>query len=212
MKPGLTGAFQGQAEEFQRSVASLGILILIAIFLKYVVLGILYESYVHPLTVLSSLPVGIVGGLFTLLITGSELTLYAWVGLFMLIGIVAKNGIMMIDFANQLLDESHGKMSSEEAIFKACQIRFRPILMTGIAAIMGAVPIALGWGSDGESRQPLGFVVVGGIAFSQIVTLYVTPGIYLYLEKFQEKVLDRFELTRSDAARHLIEAKEADKT
>ena len=199
LPPGTTGSFQGEAEQFQDAIASLGILIIIAIFLKYIVLGILYESYVHPFTILTTLPVATVGGLATLFIFRSELSLYAYVGIFMLLGIVAKNGIMMVDFAIQNLDK--GAANDLDAIYEASIVRFRPILMTGLAAIMGALPIALGYGADGSSRQPLGLVVVGGLIFSQIVTLFVTPGLFLYMQKFQERYLDKFELTRSDAAR-----------
>jgi HAE1 family hydrophobic/amphiphilic exporter-1 len=205
LMPGLYGSFQGQAEEFQRSVASLGLLLIVAMFLKYIILGVLYESYVHPFTILTSLPVGVMGGLGTLLVFNSELSLYGYVGLFMIIGIGAKNGIMMIDFANQIMEEK--PISAKDAIVEAAVIRFRPILMTGVAAMMGAVPIALGWGADGSSRQPLGLIVVGGIIVSQVITLYITPGIFLYMEKFQELLLDRFELTRSQAARRRLEEK-----
>ena len=204
LQPGINGTFEGEAQEFQNSIASMGILILIAVFLMYVILGILYESYIHPFTVLTTLPVAAFGGLGTLLIFGAALNLYAYVGLFMLLGIIAKNGIMMVDFANQNLAEGKGRVA---AIHDACVVRFRPILMTGCAAIMGAVPIAIGIGADGASRRSLGLVVVGGLIFAQIITLYVTPGIFLLMESFQEKVLDRFELTRSDAARKVLLAK-----
>ncbi len=198
LPPEVVGKLQGEAEEFSDAVASLTLLILIAIFIKYVILGILYESYVHPFTIITTLPVGALGGLATLWIFHSEMSLYAYVGIFMLLGIVAKNGIMMVDFANQGLAE--GK-SNFDAIHDASVVRFRPILMTGLAAIMGALPIALGYGADGSSRIPLGLVVVGGLAFSQVVTLFVTPGLFLYMQAFQEKVLDRFELTRSGSSR-----------
>jgi len=193
LPPEVVGKLQGEAEEFSDAVASLTLLILIAIFIKYVILGILYESYVHPFTIITTLPVGTLGGLATLWIFHSEMSLYAYVGIFMLLGIVAKNGIMMVDFAE-------GK-SNFDAIHDASVVRFRPILMTGLAAIMGALPIALGYGADGSSRIPLGLVVVGGLAFSQVVTLFVTPGLFLYMQAFQEKVLDRFELTRSGSSR-----------
>lgn len=199
MPEGVSGSLQGEAEQFKESVASLGILIIVAIFIKYIILGILYESYVHPLTILTTLPVATFGGFATLFIFRSELSLYAYVGVFMLLGIVAKNGIMMVDFANENLIKNN--MNNFDAIYNACLVRFRPILMTGLAAIMGAMPIALGYGADGASRRPLGLIVVGGLIFSQVVTLFVTPGIFLYMQKFQEKFLDKFELTRSDAAR-----------
>jgi HAE1 family hydrophobic/amphiphilic exporter-1 len=154
----------------------------------YVILGILYESYIHPLTVLSSLPVALVGGLLTLYIFGEEASLYAYIGMFMLMGIVKKNGIMMIDFALQRMAQGQ---NSVDAIHDASMNRFRPIIMTTLAALMGAVPIALGFGADGASRRPLGLVIVGGLIVSQFITLYITPVIYLYLEQFQERVLDK---------------------
>jgi HAE1 family hydrophobic/amphiphilic exporter-1 len=206
LPPGVTGFFQGEAQQFQDAVASLGFLILVAIFIKYIILGILYENYVHPITILTTLPVATFGGLLTLFIFRSELSLYGYVGLFMLLGIVAKNGIMMVDFANMNLQKKG--ITDFEAIYEACLVRFRPITMTGLAAIMGAVPIALGYGADGESRRPLGLIIVGGLVFSQIITLYVTPGLFLYLQKFQSKVLDKYELTRSEAARKAIEESE----
>jgi len=198
---GASGIFQGEAQEFQEAVQSMSALLVASIFLMYIVLGILYESYVHPFTILTTLPVAAFGGLLTLLLFRSELSLYAYIGIFMLLGIVSKNGIIMIDFAEQNLREGKGKVSSFEAIHSACIIRFRPILMTGASTIMGALPIALGYGADGASRRPLGLIVVGGLVFAQVVTLFVTPGIYLYMQNFQEKVLNRFELTRSGSAR-----------
>jgi HAE1 family hydrophobic/amphiphilic exporter-1 len=165
-----------------------------AVFVMYVILGILYESYIHPITVLSSLPVALVGGLATLWLFGAEASLYAFIGMFMLMGIVKKNGIMMIDFALQKMAEGH---ASEEAIWLASVERFRPIIMTTLAALMGAIPIALGFGADGASRRPLGLVIVGGLVVSQLITLYVTPVIYLYMEQFQERVLDRVAFFRT---------------
>ena len=200
---GVNGFFQGEAKQFKDAVASLGILILIAIFIKYIILGILYENYLHPVTILTTLPVATFGGLLTLFFCRSELSLYGYVGLFMLLGIVAKNGIMMVDFANANLQKKG--VSDFDAIYDACLVRFRPITMTGLAAIMGAVPIALGIGADGASRRPLGLIVAGGLIFSQVITLYVTPGLFLYMQKFQSKVLDKYELTRSEAARKEIE-------
>jgi HAE1 family hydrophobic/amphiphilic exporter-1 len=154
----------------------------------YVILAILYESYLHPVTVLSTLPTAMVGGLLTLFLFGEVASLYAFIGLFMLMGIVKKNGIMIVDFAIQRVAAGE---TAEQSIHDASMDRFRPIMMTTLAAIMGAVPIALGWGADGSSRRPLGLVIVGGLLVSQLITLYVTPVIYLYLETFQEKVLNR---------------------
>jgi HAE1 family hydrophobic/amphiphilic exporter-1 len=179
---------QGEAQTFSNTVTSLTILMALAVFVMYVILAILYESYVHPLTVLSTLPTALVGGLLTLLVFGQEASLYAFVGMFMLMGIVKKNGILIVDFARQRVDAGE---SAEKAIHDASMDRFRPILMTTLAAVFGALPIALGFGADGSSRRPLGLVVVGGLVVSQFITLYVTPVIYLYLERFQENVLDR---------------------
>ena len=181
---GVTGQFTGDALEFQKSITSLFVMLLVAIFLKYVMLGILYESYIHPFTILTTLPVAALGGLFTLLICGRELSLYAYIGLFVLIGLITKNGILMVDFAEQRKREG---MSSVDAIHDACLVRFRPILMTGLCAIFGIMPIALGFGTDGTSRVPLGLMVVGGMAFAQVITLFVTPGIYLYMEAIQAR-------------------------
>jgi len=199
LPPSISGRLQGEAQEFQEAVANLSVLIVIAVFLMYVILGILYESYIHPFTVLTTLPVAAFGGLMTLLLFRAELSMYAYIGLFMLMGIVAKNGIMMVDFAEQNLAQGKNALDS---IYDACRVRFRPILMTGMAAIMGAVPIAMGIGADGASRRPLGLIVVGGLIFSQVFTLYVTPGIFLYMQQFQDRVLNRFELTRAGASRH----------
>jgi len=198
LPPGATGVFAGEAEEFQTAIASLVILMGIAIFIKYIILGILYESYTHPMTILTTLPVATFGGLLTLFFFKSQLSLYSYVGLFMLLGIVAKNGIMMVDFANVNMEK--GK-NAYDAIHEACIVRFRPILMTGLAAIMGAMPLALGYGADGESRIPLGLIVVGGLAFSQVITLFVTPALFLYMQDFQEKVLNKHEMFREGAAR-----------
>jgi HAE1 family hydrophobic/amphiphilic exporter-1 len=179
---------QGEALTFQDTVRNLTILMALAVFVMYVILAILYESYVHPLTVLSTLPTALVGGLFTLFIFGEQASLYAFVGMFMLMGIVKKNGIMIVDFARQRVDAGE---TAEQAIHDASMDRFRPIIMTTLAAVIGAVPIAAGFGADGASRRPLGMVIVGGLIVSQFITLYVTPVIYLYLEQFQEKVLNR---------------------
>jgi HAE1 family hydrophobic/amphiphilic exporter-1 len=160
----------------------------------YVILAVLYESYLHPLTVLSSLPVALLGGLLTLWLFNEEASLYAYIGMFMLMGIVKKNGIMIVDFAEQRVRQG---IADDQAIHDASMERFRPIMMTTMAALLGAMPIALGYGADGASRRPLGLVVVGGLVVSQFITLFVTPAIYLYLEEFQEKVLDRIPFFRS---------------
>ncbi len=191
---GVRAELQGEAQTFSNTVSSLTILMALAVFVMYVILAILYESYVHPLTVLSTLPTALVGGLLTLLLFGQEASLYAFVGMFMLMGIVKKNGIMIVDFARHRVEAGE---AADKAIHDASMDRFRPILMTTLAAVFGAVPIALGYGADGSSRRPLGLVVVGGLIVSQFITLYITPVIYLYLEEFQEKVLDRTSFFRS---------------
>jgi HAE1 family hydrophobic/amphiphilic exporter-1 len=191
---GVRGELQGEALLFLNTVSDLAILMLVAVFVMYVILAILYESYLHPLTVLSSLPVALLGGLLTLWLFGAEASLYAYIGMFMLMGIVKKNGIMIVDFAEERVRQG---VPDDEAIHDASMKRFRPIMMTTMAALLGALPIALGYGADGSSRRPLGLVVIGGLIVSQFVTLYVTPAIYLYLEEFQEKVLDRFSFFRS---------------
>jgi HAE1 family hydrophobic/amphiphilic exporter-1 len=178
--------FQGAAKAFQSSLGNLWVLLIIAIMVVYIVLGILYESYIHPITILSGLPSAGFGALLTLVIFKIDLSIYAFVGLIMLIGIVKKNAIMQIDFALEAEREHH--LSAEQAIYEGCLIRFRPIMMTTMAALLGAVPIALGYGAGGEARQPLGLVVVGGLLFSQLVTLYLTPVFYIYMSALQDKV------------------------
>jgi hydrophobic/amphiphilic exporter-1 (mainly G- bacteria), HAE1 family len=195
--PALRASLQGEALTFRDTVRDLTILMALAVFVMYVILAILYESYLHPLTVLSTLPTALVGGLLTLYLFGAQASLYAFVGMFMLMGIVKKNGIMIIDFALQRV--GHGE-SAEKAIHDASMDRFRPILMTTLAAVFGALPIALGYGADGASRRPLGLVIVGGLVVSQFITLFITPVIYLYFEDFQEKVLDRTSFFRSSRA------------
>jgi HAE1 family hydrophobic/amphiphilic exporter-1 len=178
--------FQGAAKAFESSLGNLWVLLLIAILVVYIVLGILYESYIHPITILSGLPSAGFGALVTLFIFHMDLNIYAFVGLIMLIGIVKKNAIMQIDFA--LDAERHHGMTPAKAIYEGCLIRFRPIMMTTMAALLGAVPIAIGYGAGGEARQSLGLVVVGGLLFSQLVTLYLTPVFYTYMAGFQEGI------------------------
>ena len=198
--PGVRGELVGEAQTFSSTVTSLTFLMGLAVFVMYVILAILYESYVHPLTVLSTLPTALVGGLLTLLLFGQEASLYAFVGMFMLMGIVKKNGIMIVDFARHRVEAGE---RADQAIHDASMDRFRPILMTTLAAVFGALPIALGFGADGASRRPLGLVVVGGLVISQFITLYITPVIYLYLERFQENVLDRTAFFGSRKSRNL---------
>ncbi|MEN2985804.1 MAG: efflux RND transporter permease subunit [Thermodesulfovibrionaceae bacterium] len=175
-------SFQGAAQAFQESFQGLWFLLIVAVFVVYIVLGILYESFIHPLTILSALPFAGFGALVTLMIFGMELNVYSFVGIIMLIGLVKKNGIIMIDFA---LDAQRKGKTPQEAIYNACLIRFRPIMMTTAAAVFGALPIALGFGAGGEVRQPLGLAVLGGLLFSQMLTLFVTPVFYLYMDRLQ---------------------------
>src|SRR2546421_1332158 len=194
LPPTVTGELQGEGLVLQQLFRALPFLVIAAVFVMYVILGILYESYVHPVTVLSTLFPAVVGGLMTLWLFNSTLSLYSVIGLFLLMGIVKKNGIMIVDFALHRLDEGY---ELREAIHEASIERFRPIIMTTLAALMGALPIAFGVGADGSSRRPLGLVIVGGLIVSQLLTLYITPVIYLWLEWFQEHVLDRVPFLRS---------------
>jgi multidrug efflux pump subunit AcrB len=176
-------SFQGTAAAFQESLANEPILILTALLTVYIVLGILYESYIHPITILSTLPSAGVGALLALLLTHNELNVMALIGIILLIGIVKKNAIMMIDFALDA-ERREGK-SPRDAIFEACMLRFRPILMTTMAALLGGLPLALGTGVGYELRQPLGITIVGGLILSQALTLFTTPVIYLYMDRFR---------------------------
>jgi HAE1 family hydrophobic/amphiphilic exporter-1 len=175
-------SFQGTAEAFKSSMQGLGLLLIVAILVIYLVLGILYESFIHPITILSALPLAGAGALATLLLFHVDLNIYAFVGVIMLVGLVKKNGIIMIDFA---LEQQREGRSPAEAIYEACVVRFRPIMMTTMAAFFGTLPIALGFGAGAEARRPLGLAVVGGLVVSQSLTLFVTPVIYTYMDSLQ---------------------------
>ena len=179
----VTTSFQGTVKEFQESFQNLTILLVVAILVIYIVLGVLYESFIHPITILSGLPSAVFGALLTLALFGKQLDLFAFVGLIMLFGVVKKNAIMMIDFAIQVRRVED--LSAAEAIYRGCILRFRPIMMTTMAALLGTLPIALGYGEGADARQPLGLAVVGGLVVSQFLTLYITPVLYLYLEQLQ---------------------------
>jgi len=194
----IQGGFQGTAQAFQDSVSTMPLLILAALATVYIVLGILYENYVHPLTILSTLPSAGVGALLAILVTNSQLDIIALIGIILLIGIVKKNAILMIDFAIQA--ERNEGNSAKESIYQACLLRFRPIMMTTMAALLGAVPIAVGRGNGAEVRRPLGIAICGGLIVSQMLTLYTTPVVYLYLDRFRAWVSGGKRLRRLDAA------------
>jgi HAE1 family hydrophobic/amphiphilic exporter-1 len=188
LPPTISATFQGSAQAFESSMRGMGLLLVLAVLVIYIVLGILYESFIHPLTILSGLPAAGVGALLTLLLFRHDLNIYGFVGIIMLVGIVKKNAIMMIDFALQA--EGRGKPAAE-AIYEGCLLRFRPIMMTTMAALMGTLPIALGAGQGAESRRPLGLAVVGGLLVSQLLTLYITPVVYIYMDSFSRWLRQR---------------------
>jgi HAE1 family hydrophobic/amphiphilic exporter-1 len=190
----ISASFQGTAQVFQSSLRGLGVLLIMTILVIYIVLGVLYESFIHPLTILTALPLAGFGALVTLILFRMDLNIYAFVGLIMLVGLVKKNGIIMIDFAIEA--QKAGAKTPTEAIYEACVVRFRPIMMTTMAALVGTIPIAVGYGAGGEARQPLGLAVVGGLLFSQFLTLFITPVFYTYMESFQEKVSARLAARR----------------
>ncbi|MBX9770100.1 MAG: efflux RND transporter permease subunit [Candidatus Obscuribacterales bacterium] len=183
--------FQGSALAFEKSLSGLGFLLIVSILVIYIVLGMLYESFVHPITILSGLPSAGLGAFLILIACNRVLDIYGFLGLILLIGIVKKNAIMMIDFAIDYQREN--QTSAHDAIYEACLVRFRPIIMTTAAAILGSLPLAVGFGPGSEARQPLGLTIIGGLLVSQIVTLYITPIFYIYLDRFQ-RTLPKFSL------------------
>ncbi len=197
------GSFQGTARVFQESLGNEGVLILAALVAIYIVLGVLYESYIHPLTVLSTLPSAGVGAVIALLIFQTEFSIIALIGVILLIGIVKKNAILIIDFA--LDAERTGGLSTRDAIYQASLLRFRPIMMTTFAAMLGALPLAVGWGEGAELRRPLGITIIGGLLVSQVLTLLTTPVVYLYLDRFRRRSSEELELARGGVAPPALE-------
>jgi multidrug efflux pump len=191
MPASIQAGFQGTAQAFQASLANEWVLIIAALVTVYIVLGVLYESYIHPITILSTLPSAGVGALLALNLTGSDFSVISLIGIVLLIGIVKKNGIMMIDFA--LDAERHEGMAPVDAIYQACLLRFRPIMMTTMAALLGAVPLALGNGTGSELRRPLGITMIGGLVISQMLTLFTTPVIYLFFDRLARRFSRRAE-------------------
>ena len=201
---GLTTGFSGTAQVFQATQAGLMVLVVLAVFVIYVVLGILYESFIHPLTILSGIPFAAFGALLALLVCHVELSVFAFVGIILLIGIVKKNAIMMVDFA---LEAEHREgLPAAESIVQAAHVRFRPVMMTTMAALVGSLPVAMATGAGAESRRPLGIVVVGGLLFSQLITLYITPVIYTYLDPFNRRVEQQLAREEAAAGRSLAPA------
>jgi HAE1 family hydrophobic/amphiphilic exporter-1 len=194
----ITTSFQGNAQAFQASLSTVPLLILGALVVVYLILGILYESYIHPLTILSTLPSAGVGALATLMLFGFDFSLIALIGVILLIGIVKKNGIMLVDFA--IVAERTEHLSAHDAVRRAALLRFRPIMMTTMAAMLGGVPLMLGHGTGSEIRQPLGYAMVGGLIVSQALTLFTTPVIYLYLDQLSDWISGKREAERSTAA------------